>query len=445
LQLTIGRLASFIVFAAAFAGPPPASAVPCAPGSASVDGEEPCTPCASGSFASMPGSTSCLACPVGSYASGEGSIACVLCEPGSYAGEPGSAACSPCAAGSYVEFAGAPSCLLCPPGSASPVVGAGSASACTLCPSGAIAPAAGASECQGCAPGSFASESGSIACTPCEPGRFTNVFASPVCEACPAGSVAPQPGATACNACPRNAYVPNAGQTQCLACGCDDGISCTHDGCDAMTGACSAPPVPGCSEIEVAFSGSVSAVDVALAGAAQIGDAVEGSFRFDPEAPDATPLDATYGDYPSAVTGLEVSIGSGPALAASSPGGRVRVESNGVSGDVLSFEAFSADGLTGPAIASLPDGAPGSFVLRLADPGATALGSDALPFAAPVFSSFPNRTAYLAVESASAGTVYVDAVIDAPEPGREAALAAALAALALRHGMRRRARQAPPR
>jgi hypothetical protein len=208
-----------------------------------------------------------------------------------------------------------------------------------------------------------------------------------------------------------------------------------------VSGACAAPAVPGCQPIEVAFSGTVTSVDSPLAGAAPLGAPVEGRFSYDPEAPDATPLDPVFGDYPSAVTAFEVSIGVGPSISATSPGGGVHVANGGVSGDVVAFEASAADGLDGAALDALPDGVRESYLLRLADPGAAALTSDALPGARPAFALFANRLASLEIHSPTAGTVYVDSsdVVDAPEPHAALATAAALAGLlALARGERGR-------
>ena len=189
--------------------------------------------------------------------------------------------------------------------------------------------------------------------------------------------------------------------------------------------------VPACQPIEVAFSGTVTYVDSPLAGAVPLGAPVEGRFSYDPEAPDATPLDPGSGDYPNAVTGFEVSIGVGPLISATSPRGSVHVENGGVSGDVVAFQASAADGLDGPALDALPDGVRESYLLRLADPGATALASDALPAARPDFALFANRLASLEIHSPTEGTVYVDSsdVQGAPEPHAALGTAAALAGL----------------
>jgi hypothetical protein len=276
---------------------------------------------------------------------------------------------------------------------------------------------------------------GATECTECSPGTFSadvGANSSQACTPCPAGRYAASSGAAACSDCPRNAYAPESGLTQCLACGCDDAIACTRDACDAVAGTCSAPVVADCQPIEVAFSGTVSLVDPLLFSTAPIGSPVEGRFSYDPEAPDATPLDPRLGDYPSAVTAFEVAIGVGPSIVATSPGGSVHVEDDILGWDLIDFEASAADGLDGPVLAALPDGVRESYRLRLADSGGTAHASDALPAAGPDFARFPIRSASLEIHSPSAaGNVYVDAygVVDAPEPHAALAAATALACL----------------
>jgi hypothetical protein len=77
--------------------------------------------------------------------------------------------------------------------------------------------------------------------------------------------------------------------------------------------------VPSCQPVEVAFTGTVTSVDAPLATTAALGEPVEGCFSYDPEAPDATPTDPVYGDYPNAVTDFEVAIGAGSAITSSLP------------------------------------------------------------------------------------------------------------------------------
>jgi hypothetical protein len=408
-----------------------AGGTPCTPGSFSVNGLEPCTLCEAGTIAPNQGATSCEPCAIGSFAPDAGSSSCASCAPGSYAAQTGTIACTPCEPGHFVDFAAAPACLSCPPGYYADQPGQTS---CLLCSAGTFAANDGSSSCEPCAAGRYSEVLGASSCVECSPGTASaevGATSSGTCTPCPAGLHASNSGATACDACPRNAYAPFAGFAQCLSCGCDDEVACTRDACDTVSGACSAPVVPACQPIEVAFVGTVTSVDAPLATTVQPGDPVEGSFSYDPEAPDATPTDPVYGDYPNAVTGFEVSIGVGSAITASSSSGSVHVVNGGPNGDVISFDTTAADGLTGSGIAALPDGVIALDLLRLADASATALASDALPAVPPNFARFANRLASLQVDSSAAGTAYVDSndVIGAPEPHAALGIAAALATL----------------
>lgn len=408
-----------------------AGGTPCTPGSYGANGLEPCTPCEAGSFAANPGATSCEPCAIGNFASDVGSSSCQGCGLGSYAAQPGTIACTPCEAGRFVDFFGASECLSCAPGYYTDQPGMTS---CLLCSAGTFAAESGSSSCEPCAAGRYNETLGASACVECSPGTASaqvGAISSDTCTPCSAGLYASDSGASACRACPRNAYAPFVGFAQCLSCGCDDAVACTRDACDAVSGACSAPVVPSCQPIEVAFSGTVTSVDPPLATTAQLGEPVEGRFSYDPEAPDATPTDPVYGDYPNAVTGFEVSIGAGAAITAASSGGSVHVVNGGPNGDVVSFETTVADGLTGSGIAALPDGVLALDLLRLADASATALTSDALPAAPPDFARFANRLASLQVDSLAAGTAYVDSndVVGAPEPHAALGIAIALATL----------------
>ena len=110
LRFVMQFVLTFFLWAFVYAGT--ASAQSCAPGTFSVNGMEPCTPCSAGTFASVSGSTTCAACspgtfqdalgqascqqcPVDTFASVFGSTTCTDCPPGTFAPDPGSTACSP--------------------------------------------------------------------------------------------------------------------------------------------------------------------------------------------------------------------------------------------------------------------------------------------------------------------------------------------------------------
>lgn len=66
------------------------------------------------------------------------------------------------------------------------------------------------------------SPTGSQPCTSCAPGTFASFFGMDHCDACPADTFADEFGATGC-----------------LPCGCNDGLVCTIDACEASSGVCS--------------------------------------------------------------------------------------------------------------------------------------------------------------------------------------------------------------
>ena len=407
-----------------------AGGTPCAAGSASPSGIEPCTQCDPGFYAQYSGATACEPCFTGSYAPNTGSTSCVSCDPGSYAPQTGMASCLQCAPGSAIDYAGAPSCLDCPPGYYADQAGM---TTCLLCNAGSFAANGGASLCEQCPPGTYSEVLGALACSACAPGSAsaqTGASSSAACTQCAAGTFA-GPASAACSTCPRNAYQPSTGAAACLACGCNDGIACTRDACNAATGSCSATSVPGCQPVEVAFSGTVTVIDARLASPVTVGEPLSGRFVYDPEAPDATPLDAHLGDYPGAVTSFEVAIGATSAITASSPGGRVSIENDWISGDMLNLEADDSDGLVSSAFPAVPDSHASLYRLSLLDMGGSALGSDALPSAPPAFSAFANRWAGLEVSSPTIGNMYVESydVIGVPEPGAALGGVAGLAAL----------------
>lgn len=426
------RIATFVfglVLVSIAAGAAQAGGPPCQPGSYGANGFEPCTPCDAGTFAPNPGSTACDPCPIGAYASSTGSASCALCDPGSAAPTTGSITCAPCEPGSVIDYAGASACLDCGPGYYADQPGMTS---CLLCNAGSFAAEAGSSSCEPCAAGSYNETLGAASCVTCSPGTYSSeigAISSASCTPCTAGEFSADAGASACAACPRNAYAPLDGATQCLVCGCDDATACTRDACHAVTGACSAPPVPACQPIEVAFEGGVSYVDPRLGSVVTLGDPVAGRFVFDPEAPDETPLSGTFGDYPNGVTSFEVAIGFGAVISASSAAGRVTVVNDWLSGDYVAFEAAAADGLVATPIDVPADGSAASYRMRFTDTDASALANDLLPQGPLAFGDFPIRWTSLEIASPTLGNLYIEAepVADAPEP---ASLLAGLAALA---------------
>jgi predicted outer membrane repeat protein len=97
-----------------------------------------------------------------------------------------------------------------------------------------------------CPPGMF-SATGAPPCTPCSPGSAQPSAGATQCLPCAPGTIAPSSGAAACTPCSTGNYQPSSGATACLPCGCDDADACTINGCDAVSGDCEYPPIPGCS------------------------------------------------------------------------------------------------------------------------------------------------------------------------------------------------------
>jgi len=419
-----------------------AGGVPCAAGSSSVNGIEPCTPCEAGTFAPNPGAFTCVPCAIGQAAPSTGSTSCAACDPGTYADQPGTIACLPCAPGTAVEFAGAPSCLACPPGYQAEDFGQ---TTCQICSAGSFASEPGTVRCESCPAGSYSFLLGALACTPCAPGTYSaevGAISEAVCTACSAGSYANAAGAAACQPCPRNAYQPSTGAASCLACGCDDGVACTRDACNATSGACSAPAVPACQEQAIEFIGSVTYIDERLFSEVTVGEPFSGTVRYDPEAPDHTPMDAIYGDYESALTYLSVQIGDGPQLLVESTTGQgsVTVQNDGINGDILWFELRDEDGLLGPTFPAVPDALPSTFLFGLREPNGTALSSDALPATPPSFAPFTQRSALLEMASGTLGNLYVESTDLTSVPEADAAFGGAVALGAIVALRRRRPR-----
>lgn len=108
----------------------PLKATPCAAGTFSDDGEEPCAPCEPGTFQADEGAMSCSECPPGRYQDEAGQIECNLCDPGTYQDLPGAIECSDCEAGTFQSNEGSSTCANCAEGSYSDTGSAECASEC---------------------------------------------------------------------------------------------------------------------------------------------------------------------------------------------------------------------------------------------------------------------------------------------------------------------------
>ena len=244
---------------------------------------------------------------------------------------------------------------------------------------------------------------------------------APSCEPCAAGSYQWYVGSTECTACPRNSYSA-ADAEVCDSCGCDDGVACTRDTCDAVTGACSAPPVDGCEVAKFSFEGAVVSVDPALAACFAVGEPVAGSFAIDPEAPDAEPASPLRGTY-QGLESLEIDIGDRTDLATflgDAPG------AIGIVTDAGGYDAVFDTSVDAPVLAC---GTPASEAVRfeatLSVPAGEVLLSDVARLVA-----FPSGLAIVAFGDVDPQWVVAQVTIASPEPDAAALAVAAAVALA---------------
>jgi probable HAF family extracellular repeat protein len=73
---------------------------------------------------------------------------------------------------------------------------------------------------------------------PCFAGSSSPTGFQP-CTSCAPGTFASFPGMNHCDACPADSFADEFGATGCLPCGCNDGLVCTIDACEASSGSCS--------------------------------------------------------------------------------------------------------------------------------------------------------------------------------------------------------------
>lgn len=96
------------------AGAAPALVItPCAPGSYSSTGNQPCTPAPPGSFVASPGATSATPCRAGTFQPSAGQPSCLLAPVGSYVSTIGAASATACPTGTTTTTPGATSIADC--------------------------------------------------------------------------------------------------------------------------------------------------------------------------------------------------------------------------------------------------------------------------------------------------------------------------------------------
>ena len=215
---------------------PVSRAAECPAGFFSIDGNEPCTPCAPGTFSASLGSLACTPCLPGTSQPSAGSSACVDCAPGTYSSSLAALACTECDAGFHQPSTGQLACLPCAPGS--------------------YAADTGSASCTTCDPGGY-SFAAAVTCTPCEAGRYQPSAGSAACIACAAGTYQPATGSVECVDCAAGTFTPDTGSAACATCtSCPAGqfetALCTATGdaacdlCDASCATCSGPGASAC-------------------------------------------------------------------------------------------------------------------------------------------------------------------------------------------------------
>jgi hypothetical protein len=190
----------------------PGTLSPCAPGTYSQTGNQPCTPAPAGSYDSGTGNTSSMLCPVGTFSSTAGATACTPAPAGSYDTGTGNTSSLLCPAGTFSSTTGASACTPAPAGSF--VDTAGSISA-TLCAAGTFSSTTGAVACTQAAPGSYDSGTGNTSATPCPAGTFGSTFGAIACTPAPAGSYDSDTGNTSSTLCAAGTYSSTTGASSC--------------------------------------------------------------------------------------------------------------------------------------------------------------------------------------------------------------------------------------
>lgn len=206
-------------------------AAACPVGAFSADGQDPCLPCASGTFQELTGQTSCdqatpgffvniigasaqTACSVGTFQGLSAATSCNQAPPGQFVGTSGQIAATACPTGRYQPNAGSSSCLAADPGSFVGNTGATAQSSCSI---GTYQDQSASASCNLASPGFFVSVVGAASANACSPGTFQGQAGQSSCDLSPAGQFVGTAGQSAATACPTGRYQPNIGSSSCLA------------------------------------------------------------------------------------------------------------------------------------------------------------------------------------------------------------------------------------
>lgn len=195
-------VAVVLVGGAMFVAPVGSSAeepAPCAPGTYSATGSEPCLAAPTGMYVDVEGALAATACPPGTYQPDTGQASCILASAGSYVPGAGFSMQFPCMQGWFQASMGQAGCESAPPGSYVDVTGAVAAIPCSL---GRYQPYSGMTMCVLAEPGSYVAVEGAVAAEPCPVGYYEPLAGASSCLAAQPGYFVAVTGAAAQAACP---------------------------------------------------------------------------------------------------------------------------------------------------------------------------------------------------------------------------------------------------
>lgn len=192
------------------------------------------TPCAAGTF-SAGGVQPCEAAPVGRFVAAAGATQAIPCQPGTYQTQTGQTSCVDASVGYFVDMSGAAQQVACPTGYTSdaralacfpiPVVqcAAGTFSTsgntpCNAAPVGRYVAGVGAQAAVLCAVGTYQNQTGQSSCLPAAAGHFVNSAGASAQVPCPAGTYQNQIGQSSCIAASIGFFVDSISATGQSAC-----------------------------------------------------------------------------------------------------------------------------------------------------------------------------------------------------------------------------------
>lgn len=142
-----------------------------------------------------------------------------------------------------------------------------------------------------------------------------------------------------------------------------------------------APVAAKAAPVTFSFTGTVTAVDAALAGEFSLGESVVGSYTFESTTPDSDPGDPTLGIYDNAITAFSATFG-GDYTVTQGLDNDISVANGPPGNDV--YQVFLTNP-TAPTVAGLSLGA---LFLGIGDFESNVFNSDALPLTPPDLAEF---------------------------------------------------------